>query len=525
MRKFLLLIAVALFSTATYAQLWSSSISAVAEGDKASQNSPAAMDKDGNLYVTGTKTLPIEFAGKEVGGEDAGAYIAKYNAEGEEQYAIELIGSIDITAITTDAENNLYVAGSFAGGAMIQGVTGEPKTISNEELDSKTATFIAKYSAEGELLAVKSYKAEIELETFFDEVWQEYVEGINGYSYIGSSANVAIKKIVVEGGKVYAEYKFNGNVALDENTALVPNFILVWFMYYNDCPSSAVVSFDANLENPSKIAELIAAEEAGDVTCIDSFDFTVDGENVYLAAYGKGNLVLTTSEGSESFDFEFDGMGSDEKGALLSNVGVKSVKFSNIANSEYNSYNTIENMDVRGGNLYIAGTFGATSAFDNEIVATGSSDIFVASVNASELSVNWVAANACDESEIEDYKETVAGVVFGNESVYVISGVVDKNGEAETVYNNYNVAYDGTVNVATEALSATTVAYNDNAMALINCTGKTAVNVFSKYEFTSIESVAVETENTVIYDLTGRRVENIANAGIYIVNGKKVIVK
>ena len=53
MRKFLLLIAVALFSTATYAQLWNASISAVGAMDAVDFNSPATMDKDGNLYVTG----------------------------------------------------------------------------------------------------------------------------------------------------------------------------------------------------------------------------------------------------------------------------------------------------------------------------------------------------------------------------------------------------------------------------------------------------------------------------------------
>ena len=43
---------------------------------------------------------------------------------------------------------------------------------------------------------------------------------------------------------------------------------------------------------------------------------------------------------------------------------------------------------------------------------------------------------------------------------------------------------------------------------------------------TAIEEVKGENgEVKTIYDLTGRRVENITNAGIYIVNGKKVLVK
>jgi hypothetical protein len=40
---------------------------------------------------------------------------------------------------------------------------------------------------------------------------------------------------------------------------------------------------------------------------------------------------------------------------------------------------------------------------------------------------------------------------------------------------------------------------------------------------TAIDGVEAETENAVIYDLTGRRVEEITKGGIYIINGKKVI--
>ena len=43
-------------------------------------------------------------------------------------------------------------------------------------------------------------------------------------------------------------------------------------------------------------------------------------------------------------------------------------------------------------------------------------------------------------------------------------------------------------------------------------------------EDTSINDVEVETSQT-IYDLTGRRVNEITKAGIYIINGKKVLVK
>lgn len=42
---------------------------------------------------------------------------------------------------------------------------------------------------------------------------------------------------------------------------------------------------------------------------------------------------------------------------------------------------------------------------------------------------------------------------------------------------------------------------------------------------TAINDIEAETGNAVIYDLTGRRINNITKVGIYIVNGKKIIVK
>lgn len=41
----------------------------------------------------------------------------------------------------------------------------------------------------------------------------------------------------------------------------------------------------------------------------------------------------------------------------------------------------------------------------------------------------------------------------------------------------------------------------------------------------SVDNIPVAEGEQVIYDLLGRRVENISGAGIYIVNGRKVIIK
>ena len=116
MKKVLLSIAVAMFAAAGFAQnaVWKSSIASFDAAEAYNyENSPVAMDKDGNLYVTGVQTQDFKFAGNDVKVLALGAYIAKYDAAGKELFAFALQGSIAITAITTDADNNLYIAGKF----------------------------------------------------------------------------------------------------------------------------------------------------------------------------------------------------------------------------------------------------------------------------------------------------------------------------------------------------------------------------------------------------------------------------
>ena len=49
---------------------------------------------------------------------------------------------------------------------------------------------------------------------------------------------------------------------------------------------------------------------------------------------------------------------------------------------------------------------------------------------------------------------------------------------------------------------------------------------FGKQDGTKIEEAELNTQlPTVIYDLTGRRIMEIVEKGIYIINGKKVVVK
>ena len=76
-------------------------------------------------------------------------------------------------------------------------------------------------------------------------------------------------------------------------------------------------------------------------------------------------------------------------------------------------------------------------------------------------------------------------------------------------------------------LNETAFLNNANKVYLPKRAGMNAASYSFRFEegTTGVENVEVENQVKAIYDLTGRRVEAITAPGIYIVNGKKVLVK
>ncbi len=124
------------------------------------------------------------------------------------------------------------------------------------------------------------------------------------------------------------------------------------------------------------------------------------------------------------------------------------------------------------------------------------------------------------------------------------TAVVTDNKLAGTVYNSYiakeeNNAYyilskddKGNVGMYNPILGANTARFKNGANKAYLMLPVTESNPAAYYSLrfegegtTAIENVEVENASNVIYDLTGRRVEAITAPGIYIVGGKKVLVK
>lgn len=100
----------------------------------------------------------------------------------------------------------------------------------------------------------------------------------------------------------------------------------------------------------------------------------------------------------------------------------------------------------------------------------------------------------------------------------------------------YNVEING-ANTAIGSITYPSLEMMNNIAGTVKVTGYTtgvsqgkyintmAVKVANVTDGTGINNVEMENSNAVIFDITGRKVNNITVPGIYIVNGKKVLVK
>ena len=130
------------------------------------------------------------------------------------------------------------------------------------------------------------------------------------------------------------------------------------------------------------------------------------------------------------------------------------------------------------------------------------------------------------------YSETAGTYNFTiTDDVEAIEGNALRGSVAATYYTTAGTYYalaqvDGVVAFYKDAFNNSRF-QNNSHKAYLYVAGA-AQSASLRFDFagtTAIEEVETEVAESVIYDLTGRRVNEITKAGVYIVNGKKVLVK
>ena len=87
---------------------------------------------------------------------------------------------------------------------------------------------------------------------------------------------------------------------------------------------------------------------------------------------------------------------------------------------------------------------------------------------------------------------------------------------------------DGTVSFSDKSSDATNILgvnSDKSATTLGAIDTNSQWKVVMVVDNTGIDEITSDSEENLIYDLTGRRIEEITPPGIYIINGKKVLVK
>lgn len=178
---------------------------------------------------------------------------------------------------------------------------------------------------------------------------------------------------------------------------------------------------------------------------------------------------------------------------------------------------TLRTDDGGSGNTFAFFTIDAYHKDGGTIVSNKNPYTFTATEDATYY-INYVGYGVLEGTDLTadiSVTATTGGSANANGSIskeFALGEEITLNATANEGYL-FTGWFDSDNNLVSASLSHTFVV-----------TGSMRYNAEFKPITTNVESVAFE-EETVIYDLSGRRIEKITQPGIYIVNGKKSIVK
>ena len=550
MKKMLLFVA-AMFTAATsFAQsgievaepAWTKTITdAVDEASDVNVYAPVVITDQGQIIKTGTFTQAFSFARKSLEPIAKSAYIVKYDKDGYELWGNALQGAATITAITADVAGNIYVAGVFADKVIITSTDGQTVEINGvEDVLEQEASFLIVYDKDGKLLANREFVPSKNLTLF--------METLDLGAYYECEASFIINKIALGKDKIYLTASYKGLNDID-GAALNGKVLNYFDNMYIDLKGFAALQLDKDLTNAKILANVYTSESAlyGDLQIVpESMKLAVDGDNVFVAWTGWGDLTMSINDNTQDFSFEQklevindEPTNSREHGFVVANITTgKTEVFHAPVEASLGPFFTIADMQVDNSKLYISGTYIGALPFDNTKTSTSSCDAFVAVLNTSDLSLDGAETSGMDENAEGGNKnnEKVTAMIVDGDDINLLIDVVEETTRTTTVVGTYGFVYYSADDARN--IRALPVSYHVSAVSV--GTAGTAVNAdegteskvmfFSDDFFTlginNLEADDLKNLGTQkVYDLSGRRVAaDGLQKGIYITNGKKVVI-
>lgn len=552
MKRTLLIAACSLFLAGTQAfaadqQKWSKSVeNTVSKWEELNLQAPTAVDNAGNTYATGAFTQPIVIGSTVLDPIANSAYLAKYDAEGNVAWAVGLRGAATITAITTDEQNNVYVAGTLADAVEVGSTDGKTQTINGKagEVENQVSSFIAAYSAEGALKATK---------VIWTETDATVAEAIPNGSYEGSP-NIQINHLAVAGNKLYASALYTGDLTMDDMKW--EGSYLDLFGYYMDYVSGGIFSVDkTTLSQTTSIANIVTTGLfTMGTSAVKSISLTTGGNDIYMCFSASGNVTYNKADQS-SEDFVFP-ESEEASGYVVSSIkeGRINSKTFTTTITKSTAFGSVNDMKIEGENLYIAGCFQEALAFDNTLTAKDACDLYTVALNKNNFELQWAAQSNLNEGngDAQHFYENFTAMTVNNGEVSLYGYVIQNQDNKKTITkslaytcsNSTTTSNDvpllvtgAATNGTTKALLSANITDFSTTLAAYTVSGGDGINGVKALSAQRVGNTFyfAEPNDITVYDLQGRMLKQAnhatsvsiddLNQGIYILSNGKSTMK
>lgn len=469
---------------------WSKKVEAFALAEKAVRTAPVAVSSDGSTYVAGAFNTDIVFGTSILSNTATSAFIGKYDADGNESWAVAMKGAARITSITADGSGNVYAVGTFAKEVKLTSTGNNPEVTINGKAndDSRSSFFMVKYDKDGKLLAHQVVMPEVKGDIANSGKYFEDAEA----TYFQSN------KVMWVDNRLYFSAEHTGVSSLGGKSLAGDYFFFGGFMYVN-IPRMGVYSVDAsNLGNlKEELALTYDNKGAENMTRPESVNFTVADGKLYAAFVATGKVKLTSPNKTETFTFgETDG--KREHGFIFSEVSsttTLSTPFHSTYTDLETNYNLLGAMTFDKNNVYVAGTFNQPAVFGMPKTFKGGSDVFVAAFSRSTNAVRWVATSSFDDGDAKKNREVVAGMVAVDGKMVVATYAEETSEHKPTTALVYTLTSDGTL---TKGNDSFVYGLGNNHNQVVTSTVNGTSITYSAYDVNETTSVRTLTGDAVV---------------------------
>ena len=514
-------------------QAWTKTISALDNQAKPTYTAPVLTTLDNGVVVAGRFNQDITFGATTISTELTSTYVAKYDATGKEQWIKHVEGAATIKFIVEDADANLIIAGVFAdkiklGTFELNGATG----MWGDPIADQNSVFIAAIDVNGNFTAAKAYNP-----TYNEDMLSN--PSFSYYETYFSDPRLDIASLCVQGNNVYAACLIKGQITLGGET-IKGGIMNLYDFYLDDNNNAFVFSTDKSLSYETLQAKIIATDVPALSAQTTSLKICAFNNNLYIAAAAQGQQTLTTVNGqTQTFDLKLEDGATPEMGIIVANISPEKLIAQVYKETTDASIPYVVSGIICGDgeSVVIGGTFRDVNPFADQFQAKGLTDLYLARISNINSDRWGVQVKASDYAEGASNKisEEPATLAYDGTN-YIQWGYVldyEQNNSGVTTMAHALLSDFDQINGTFVCEDGLITASSKYAYALYNLDGTNGYNqtvLFGQPKIKPITdaiaapNATTATAATTIYDLQGRRATT-ATPGLYIINGKKAIIK